>query len=133
MDACSIIGESTDAIVMVDSPVDEKEIREACKRWVVVFSFLFVETSKSLLCNLISSENEWMLKADIKVCVCFLPPWLLLVSLNGGLLNPAVSAVDSGNRIPAAAVVVLVFQHYCNNIYAAVLVLRIYIESLRFQ
>lgn len=75
MDACSIIGESTDAIVMVDSPVDEKEIREACKRWVVVFSFLFVETSKSLLCNLISSENEWMLKADMKVCVCvFYPP-----------------------------------------------------------
>lgn len=74
MDACSIIGESTDAIVMVDSPVDEKEIREACKRWVVVFSFLFVETSKSLLCNLISSENEWMLKADIKVCVCVFYP-----------------------------------------------------------
>lgn len=32
MDACSIIGESTDAIVMVDSPVEEKEIREACQR-----------------------------------------------------------------------------------------------------
>lgn len=121
MDACSIIGESTDAIVMVDSPVDKKEIREACKRWVVVFSFLFVETSKSLLCNLISSENEWMLKADMKVCVCFLPPWLLLVSLNGGLLNPAVSAVDSGNSTRqdscccccCSCVSTLLQQHIC--------------------
>lgn len=122
MDACSIIGESTDAIVMVDSPVDEKEIREACKRWVVVFSFLFVETSKSLLCNLISSENEWMLKADIKVCVCvFFTPWLLLVSPNGGLLNPAVSAVDSGNSTRqdscccccCSCVSTLLQQHIC--------------------
>lgn len=100
---------------MVDSPVDEKEIREACKRWVVVFSFLFVETSKSLLCNLISSENEWMLKADIKVCVCFLPPWLLLVSLNGGLLNPAVSAVDSGN---STGFLLLLLLFLCFNITA---------------
>lgn len=37
MDACSIIGESTDAIVMDDSPTDEREIQEACQRWVVVF------------------------------------------------------------------------------------------------
>ncbi|TKS86622.1 Protein dispatched -like protein 2 [Collichthys lucidus] len=31
MDACSIIGESTDAIVMDDSPTDEREIQEACQ------------------------------------------------------------------------------------------------------
>lgn len=31
------------------------------------------------------------------VCVCFLPPLAAASSLNGGLLNPAVSAVDSGN------------------------------------
>lgn len=37
MDARSIIGESTDAIVMDDSPTDERDIQEACQRWVVLF------------------------------------------------------------------------------------------------
>lgn len=37
MDACSVIGESTDAIVMDDSPEDEREIQEACQRWVFLF------------------------------------------------------------------------------------------------
>lgn len=55
MDACSIIGESTDAIVMVDSPVDEKEIREACKRWVVVFFFLVCGNVQKLTVEL----DQW--------------------------------------------------------------------------
>lgn len=40
MEACSTIGESTDAIVM-DSPTDEMEIHEACQRWVC-FSCLWI-------------------------------------------------------------------------------------------
>lgn len=35
MEACSIIGESTDAIVMDESPTDEMGIQEAYQRWVV--------------------------------------------------------------------------------------------------
>lgn len=35
MDAGSITGESTDAIVMDESPADERDIREACQRCVL--------------------------------------------------------------------------------------------------
>lgn len=40
MDACTIAGESTDAIVMDESPADERDIREACQRCVL---FLFLD------------------------------------------------------------------------------------------
>ncbi|KAM9341499.1 protein dispatched homolog 2 [Symphorus nematophorus] len=38
MEACSIIGESTDAIVMDDSPTDEREIQEACQSEIPALS-----------------------------------------------------------------------------------------------
>lgn len=40
MDACTIAGESTDAIVMDESPADERDIREACQRCVLFLFFL---------------------------------------------------------------------------------------------
>lgn len=42
MDACSRMGESTDAIVMDDSPTDEREIQEVCQRWVFVIVWFLV-------------------------------------------------------------------------------------------
>lgn len=47
MDACSRMGESTDAIVMDDSPTDEREIQEICQRWVFVIVWFLVLTSFS--------------------------------------------------------------------------------------
>lgn len=40
MDACTITGESTDAIVMDESPADERDIREAFQRCAL---FLFLD------------------------------------------------------------------------------------------
>jgi len=43
MDACSIIRESTDAIMMDDSPEDERDIQQAGQRWVIVFDCGFLK------------------------------------------------------------------------------------------
>lgn len=53
MEAGSIRGESTDAIVTDDSPTDEREIQEACQRWVVVFS----AAALCIACDLITTEE----------------------------------------------------------------------------
>lgn len=61
MDACSTIGESTDAIVMDDSPIDEKEIQEACQRWVFFLSvdfFVAFRVTGLLRRKMISSRRE---------------------------------------------------------------------------
>lgn len=67
MDACSIIGESTDAIVMDDSPTDEREIQEACQRWVfvLVWGFLWF-----LVCDLIIVERFTVVNVNVSLPSC---------------------------------------------------------------
>ncbi|XP_070699057.1 protein dispatched homolog 2 [Pempheris klunzingeri] len=60
MDACSIIGESTDAIVMDDSPTDEREIQEACQSEIPAVSLCppDSECSAEAQLTIIQSEGE---------------------------------------------------------------------------
>ncbi|XP_047466592.1 protein dispatched homolog 2 [Mugil cephalus] len=58
MEACSMIGESTDAIVMDDSPVDEKEIQEACRSEIPSVSLCPPDSSAEAQLTVIQSEKE---------------------------------------------------------------------------
>ncbi|KAK2891808.1 protein dispatched homolog 2 isoform X1 [Channa argus] len=60
MDVCSITGESTDAIVMDDSPTDEREIRDACQSEIPAVSLCPPDNASSAEAHLtvIQSEGE---------------------------------------------------------------------------
>ncbi|XP_035465860.2 protein dispatched homolog 2 [Scophthalmus maximus] len=60
MDACSTIGESTDAIVMDDSPTDERDIQEACQSAIPAVSLCPPDSLCSVEAPLtiIQSEGE---------------------------------------------------------------------------
>ncbi|XP_069008378.1 protein dispatched homolog 2 [Embiotoca jacksoni] len=58
MEACSTIGESTDAIVMDDSPIDEKDIQEACRSDIPAVSLCPPESSAEDQLTVIQSEGE---------------------------------------------------------------------------
>ncbi|KAM6912706.1 protein dispatched homolog 2 [Xenentodon cancila] len=58
MDACSVIGESTDAIVMDDSPVDERDIQQACQSEIPMVSLCPPDSSAEAQLTVIQSGGE---------------------------------------------------------------------------
>ncbi|KAM9354417.1 protein dispatched homolog 2 [Pholidichthys leucotaenia] len=58
MEVCSTIGESTDAIVMDDSPVDEKEIQEVCPSEIPTVSLCPPDSPAEAQLTVIQSEGE---------------------------------------------------------------------------
>uniref|UniRef100_A0A1A8CGY1 Dispatched homolog 2 n=2 Tax=Nothobranchius kadleci TaxID=1051664 RepID=A0A1A8CGY1_NOTKA len=58
MDSCSIIGESTDAILMDESPVDEKALQQACQSDIPVVSLCPPDSSPEAHLTIIQSEGE---------------------------------------------------------------------------
>lgn len=73
MDACSIIGESTDAIVMDDSPTDEREIQEACQRWVS-FSRLWISVQLTVKLDQCRKITAVFTAVDVNVFFTLLWP-----------------------------------------------------------
>ncbi|XP_023154742.2 protein dispatched homolog 2 [Amphiprion ocellaris] len=58
MDACAITAESTDAIVMDDSPEEEKEIQEACQSGIPAVSLCPPDSPAEAQLTVIQSEGE---------------------------------------------------------------------------
>lgn len=88
MEACSRIGESTDAIVMDESPTDERDIQQACQRWVFIFfacCYLWCR-----VCNLTTVGKITEIYSSRRGCVLTLrwPMWVLFSpAVHNGIMH----------------------------------------------